>query len=128
MVSKLIKSGVKNFSFQTLNEPRFCENGRPQVNQWQRLERRIIDSVRTLSPELYIISSAVCTAADQPLSQEKRYTSLNTYLPNKLSYCEISKESCNVVRAEYLKILFTLCIDFNKSLFCLYGFHGKCIR
>ena len=90
LVSKLIKSGVKNFSFQTLNEPRFCENGRPQVNQWQRLERRIIDSVRTLSPELYIISSAVCTAADQPLSKEKRYTSLNTYLPNHKKLRNIS--------------------------------------
>ena len=46
------------------------------------MERRIIDGARAAAPGLHIVSSAVCTAADQPLSVETSYRSLGRYMPS----------------------------------------------
>lgn len=82
LVASMVDGGLNNFSLQTLNEPRFCSDGRPNLRAWSSLERRIIDGARTAAPGLHIVSSAVCTAADQPLSRETSYRSLGRYLPH----------------------------------------------
>jgi hypothetical protein len=82
LVARMIDGGVKNFSLQTLNEPRYCTNGRPDLRAWTAMERRIIEAARTAAPGLHIVSSGVCTSADQPLSREISYRSLGRYLPD----------------------------------------------
>jgi len=52
------------------------------VREWAALERRIIMGARTAAPGLHVVSSAVCTAGDQPLSRGQSYRSAGTYLPD----------------------------------------------
>jgi len=95
LVSELINNGVTQFSFQTLNEPRFCED-RFETRKWEKIERSIIFSVREISPNLEIISSAICTASDRKLSDKRRYNTLKRMLPRH-------KDIDNLVYAVHLR-------------------------
>ena len=95
LVRELVKNGVTQFSFQTLNEPRFCKD-RLETRKWEKIERSIILSVREISPNLEIISSAICTASDRELSNERRYNTLKRMLPRH-------KDIDNLVYALHLR-------------------------
>lgn len=81
LTARMGTAGLSNFSLQTLNEPRFCQNGRPNLRAWTNLERRIIDAARAAAPGLHIISSAVCTAADQYFANQRSYSSVGRFIP-----------------------------------------------
>jgi hypothetical protein len=81
LVAELSRAGVRDFSFQAINEPRFSDPA-PRLREWARLERRIFDGVRAAAPGVHLVSSAICTSADNPLAKERRYTSLTRYLPS----------------------------------------------
>lgn len=72
VASLLREEGITNISFQALNEPRWCGDRGPNPESWRVLERDIFHAVRRASPNIELISSSVCTSADQYFSTANR--------------------------------------------------------
>ena len=82
---ELDRRNLDNTSIQSVNEPRFCRGGQGPTPQllasWESLERKIFDGVRSVSPKMGLVSSAICTAGDQFFSGMHNYSEIGAVLP-----------------------------------------------
>ncbi|HVZ14169.1 MAG TPA: cellulase family glycosylhydrolase [Bauldia sp.] len=84
LVAAFRQRGITNFSLQSINEPRWCSQGKPSaanLQTWKDLERAEFDAARRVAPRLSLVSSAICTSANQYLSDGRDYGDIKLLMP-----------------------------------------------